>query len=155
MLNRIRATGVQLVLDDFGVGFSTLSYITRFPLDWIKIDRSLVRNCTAGRGGLPRSFAPLWRWPTASASALLPKALSPATRLPLLRRRKDATWSRDSTSAAPCPPTNYPTLVPAALGESSNANTIDVAAVSARLSRPRQPQPGAPGALASRICVIP
>ena len=52
LLNRIRATGVQLVLDDFGIGFSTLSYITQFPLDWIKIDQSLVRNCTTDRGSL-------------------------------------------------------------------------------------------------------
>jgi len=52
LLNRIRATGVQLVLDDFGIGFSTLSYITQFPLDWIKVDQSLVRNCTTDRGSL-------------------------------------------------------------------------------------------------------
>jgi diguanylate cyclase (GGDEF)-like protein len=52
LLNRIRGTGVQLVLDDFGIGFSTLSYITQFPLDWIKVDQSLVRNCTTDRGSL-------------------------------------------------------------------------------------------------------
>jgi diguanylate cyclase (GGDEF)-like protein len=52
LLNRIRATGVQLVLDDFGIGFSTLSYITQFPLDWIKVDQSLVRNCTTDRGSV-------------------------------------------------------------------------------------------------------
>ena len=51
-LDQIRALGVQLVLDDFGVGFSTLSYIARFPLDWIKLDQSLVRNCTTDRGSL-------------------------------------------------------------------------------------------------------
>lgn len=51
-LNHIRALGVQMVLDDFGVGFSTLSYINQFPLDWIKIDRSLVRDCTTDRFSL-------------------------------------------------------------------------------------------------------
>jgi diguanylate cyclase (GGDEF)-like protein len=51
-LDHIRALGVQLVLDDFGIGFSTLSYITQFPLDWIKIDKSLVRNCTTDRFSL-------------------------------------------------------------------------------------------------------
>ncbi len=52
VLHSIRALGVQLVLDDFGIGFSTLAYITQFPLDWIKIDRSLVHNCTTDRGSL-------------------------------------------------------------------------------------------------------
>ena len=52
LLGRIRSSGVQLVLDDFGIGFSTLSYITQFPLDWIKVDQSLVRNCTSDRGSL-------------------------------------------------------------------------------------------------------
>jgi diguanylate cyclase (GGDEF)-like protein/PAS domain S-box-containing protein len=40
-LNRI---GVQISLDDFGTGFSSLSYLTRFPIDTIKIDRSFVAS---------------------------------------------------------------------------------------------------------------
>jgi len=49
LLDRLHGLGVRLVLDDFGVGFSTLSYITRYPLDCIKIDRSLVMDCTTNR----------------------------------------------------------------------------------------------------------
>jgi diguanylate cyclase (GGDEF)-like protein len=51
-LDQLRELGVRLVLDDFGVGFSTLSYITQFPFDWIKLDRSLVRNCATKRSSL-------------------------------------------------------------------------------------------------------
>jgi diguanylate cyclase (GGDEF)-like protein len=51
-LERIRDLGVQLAIDDFGIGFSSLSYITRFPADWIKIDRSLICNCTTDRSSL-------------------------------------------------------------------------------------------------------
>ncbi len=42
LLNRIRAIGVMIALDDFGVGYSSLSYFRQFPFDKIKIDRSFV-----------------------------------------------------------------------------------------------------------------
>ena len=41
-LNALRDRGVLALLDDFGTGFSALSYLHRFPIQSIKIDQSFV-----------------------------------------------------------------------------------------------------------------
>jgi diguanylate cyclase (GGDEF)-like protein/PAS domain S-box-containing protein len=43
-LEQLRALGIQILMDDFGVGYSSLSYFQRFPFDKVKIDRSFVES---------------------------------------------------------------------------------------------------------------
>jgi EAL domain-containing protein (putative c-di-GMP-specific phosphodiesterase class I) len=40
----IKQLGISISLDDFGTGFSSLSYLQRFPIDNLKIDRSFIHN---------------------------------------------------------------------------------------------------------------
>ncbi|MFN2627509.1 MAG: putative bifunctional diguanylate cyclase/phosphodiesterase [Gaiellaceae bacterium] len=44
ILSRLSAMGVQLAIDDFGSGYSSLAYLKRLPIGEIKIDRSFVMN---------------------------------------------------------------------------------------------------------------
>jgi diguanylate cyclase (GGDEF)-like protein/PAS domain S-box-containing protein len=51
-LKAIRAMGVKIAIDDFGTGFSSLSYLSKLPVDTLKIDQSFVSDMTAGPEGL-------------------------------------------------------------------------------------------------------
>src|SRR5215217_6197519 len=52
-LRNLKRMGVQLAIDDFGLGYSSLSYLKRFPVDFLKIDRSFI----AGLGGEPNGVS--------------------------------------------------------------------------------------------------
>jgi len=47
-LRDLKGLGVNLAIDDFGMGYSSLSYLKRFPVDFLKVDRSLIQGIGEG-----------------------------------------------------------------------------------------------------------
>lgn len=44
ILNKMKQMGISIVIDDFGIGYSSLNYLKRLPVDKLKIDKSFVQD---------------------------------------------------------------------------------------------------------------
>ena len=51
VLHEIKNLGVSIVLDDFGIGYSSMTYLQMFPFDVIKIDQSFIQNMAHNESG--------------------------------------------------------------------------------------------------------
>ncbi len=61
ILHQLRSLGIRVSMDDFGIGYSSLSYLRKFPFDKIKIDRSFIGTLgeSAGSEAIVRTIASL------------------------------------------------------------------------------------------------
>ena len=46
----LRGAGMQIALDDFGTGYSAMAYLKKFAIDYLKIDRSFIRDMSDDNG---------------------------------------------------------------------------------------------------------
>jgi diguanylate cyclase (GGDEF)-like protein/PAS domain S-box-containing protein len=88
VLRQLKALGVRIVMDDFGKGYSSLSYLQLFPFDKIKIDRAFVHNVCQNRQS------------AAIVRAVL--GLGQAFDLPVLAEGVETEEERDFLRAAGC-----------------------------------------------------
>lgn len=56
-LLRFQDARIQVVIDDFGVGYSALSYLRRFDIDYLKIGQSFIQNLETEHNNLILSEA--------------------------------------------------------------------------------------------------
>ena len=124
----LRALGVELALDDFGTGYSSLGSLQRFPLDLVKLDRTLIASLTETG---PRSCAP----PSNSAPRSL--ASSPKDRSPTQLERCASSAAR--SARATCSPDHSIST------KRTASSKTPVAAANRCANRLREPSPPACG----------
>ncbi len=49
-LQELSSLGIKIFLDDFGTGFSSLQYLKRLPIDYLKVDQSFIRDMLEDKG---------------------------------------------------------------------------------------------------------
>ena len=96
----MKALGLQLSIDDFGIGYSSLSYLKKLPVDKLKIDQSFIRNiaCDTDNMAVVRAVLNIGR---SMQLKVIAEGVENASQLSWLQA-EGGRRLRGSSSAAPC-----------------------------------------------------
>ncbi len=108
-LRELKALGLKIVLDDFGMGYSSLSHLQQFPIDVLKVDRSFVAQLgtEADDGAIVRAIA-------AMAGALGLEVVAEGVETPEQAAQALALgcgWAQGFHFARPVPPAEMESLI--------------------------------------------
>jgi diguanylate cyclase (GGDEF)-like protein len=128
ILSGLKGLGIRIAIDDFGIGYSSLKTLQRFPLDTIKIDRSFIRGISDD----PEN------WGLADAVISMGKNLSLTVVAQGVETSEQAEFLRDHACDElqgfyfdrPLPPKEFMELLLTAAGDNADLG-IDLAAASA------------------------
>ena len=124
LLRRLKALGVRISMDDFGSGYSSLSYLQAFPFDKIKIDRAFVINL----GRNPQSAAivrAVIGLGHGLEMSIVAEGVETQEQLGFPCRGRAATRCRAISSASRCRSDNTPRWLAAPCGNADGAGAQD------------------------------
>lgn len=82
-LYRLKETGAKVALDDFGTGYSTLSNIMDLPVDYVKIDKSLVWSFAEGKNQFLNDLLPMIK---AEGKQIVAEGIESAEHIDIIKR---------------------------------------------------------------------
>ena len=82
-LHRLKETGAKVALDDFGTGFSTLSNIMDLPVDFVKIDKSLIWSFAEGKNQFLNDLMPMIK---AEGKQIVAEGIESAEHIDIIKR---------------------------------------------------------------------
>ncbi|MGA7672170.1 MAG: PAS domain S-box protein [Nitrolancea sp.] len=85
VLNRLHDLGVQLAIDDFGTGYSSLAHLTRFPFDFLKMDRTFI-DALGERGSESVLISTMVQLGHAMSMQIIGEGIESAKQLEILRQ---------------------------------------------------------------------
>lgn len=117
ILRTVRERGMQVAMDDFGTGFSSLSYLQKFPVDALKIDQSFTRQIT-GDGGDTRIVTAVISMARSLKLRVVAEGVETQEQLEFLRAH-ECDEAQGYYFSRPVPPDQFAKLLGAVISEPS------------------------------------
>lgn len=117
----LRALGVSIVIDDFGTGYSSLQYLTRLPVDALKIDRAFISRLELGHSDA-RVVDAIISLAQSLNLGIVAEGIETEAQMHYLLSR-DCAYAQGFLFSEPLPPDRIPSLVARPTPDAPNARS--------------------------------